>query len=67
MPDSPSSIHRFRSLRRLHADTAGAEAAEVLLLFAAIVPPVVIATRILWAVLLRFFSGLVAVVNAPIF
>jgi|CXWL01.1.fsa_nt_gi Flp pilus assembly pilin Flp len=60
-------MNRFQSLRRLHADTAGAEAMEVLLLFAVIVPPVVIATRILWAVLLRFFSGLVAVVNAPIF
>lgn len=57
----------FQQIRRLHADTAGAEAMEVLLLFAVIVPPVVIATRILWAVLLRFFSGLVAVVNAPIF
>jgi len=67
MPDSPSGIRRFQNLRRLHADTAGAEAMEVLLLFAVIVPPVVIATRILWAVLLRFFSGLVAVVNAPIF
>lgn len=64
-----SSMHRRQLpiLLRLHRDTAGAEAAEVLLVFAAIVPPVVIATRILWAVLLRFFSGTVAVVNAPFF
>ena len=56
-----------RVLLGLHAEERGAEAMEALLAFAVVVPPVVVATRILWAVLLRYFSGMVAVVNAPIF
>ena len=51
----------------LHKNTVGAEAIEAVMIMAFVVPPVVMATRIIWAVLLRFFSGVVAIVNAPLF
>ena len=66
--------HFREGLRRLcdgasviHGNTVGAEAIEAVMIIAFLVPPVVAATRLIWIVFLRFFSGAAAVINAPLF
>jgi hypothetical protein len=45
----------------------GAEQLEYLLVFAAVVLPMVVAARLLWAVLLQYFTLLALVVDLPLF
>ena len=67
-PGSPRWLRGLGdAIRLLHQDTVGAEALETVMIIAFLVPPVVAATRLVWIVFLRFFSGAVAIVNAPLF
>jgi Flp pilus assembly pilin Flp len=48
-------------------DDRGAEQMEYLLIFAAIVLPMAVAARLLWAVLLHYFGIAAFVIDLPLF
>ncbi|MGH9384810.1 MAG: hypothetical protein ACRD2N_11040 [Vicinamibacterales bacterium] len=50
-----------------HHDERGAEQLEYVLLLAAVVLPLVVAARLLWAVLLFFFGLESLVIDLPLF
>ena len=55
------------ALRRLAGCERGAEQMEYLLIFAAVVLPLVYAVRLMWAVLLYYFTSESLVVDLPFF
>jgi hypothetical protein len=55
------------SLRRLAQCDQGAEQMEYVLIFAAVVIPLVYATRLMWAVLLYYFTFESLVIDLPFF
>jgi hypothetical protein len=56
-----------RGLRALAADERGAEQMDYLLIFAAVVLPMALAARLLWSVLLYYFTVEAFVVDMPLF
>jgi hypothetical protein len=67
-PDTrPQRGHRPRTPADLLVDEQGAEQMDYLLVFAAIVVPLVVAARLLWVVLLHYFAVEAFVVDLPLF
>ena len=58
---------RGHRIAGLFADERGAEQMEYLLILAAVVLPLVVASRLLWAVLLRYFSVEALILDLPLF
>ncbi len=58
---------RWTSLLRLARCERGAEQMEYLLIFAAVVLPLVYAVRLMWAVLLYYFTSESLVIDLPFF
>jgi Flp pilus assembly pilin Flp len=56
-----------RSLRRFARCQQGAEQMEYVLIFAAVVVPLVYAVRLMWAVLLYYFTCESLVIDLPFF
>ncbi len=73
MPPLPARNWRCRSVyssvkaAALLDDDRGAEQMEYLLIFAAIVLPMAVAARLLWAVLLHYFGIAAFVIDLPLF
>ena len=59
--------HGWRPPSTLAADEQGAEQMDYLLVLAAVVLPMFVAARLLWAVLLYYFALEALVVDLPLF
>jgi len=57
----------FKAAGRLAACDRGAEQADYLLVLAGVVLPSIVAARLLWQVLLRYFTLIALVVDLPLF